>query len=44
MYMIALYTLNYFEDQYFTSLVAHIKYAVKLYAHNFTHFIKDKHK
>ena len=44
MYMIALYTLNYYEDKYFTSLFAHIKYTVKIYAHNFTHFIKNKHK
>ena len=33
MYIIALYTLNYYEDKYFISLFAHFKYTVKIYAH-----------
>ena len=36
MYMIALYTLNYYEDKYF----AHFKHTVKIYTRNFTHFLK----
>ena len=33
MYIIALYTLNYYEDKYFISLFAHFKYTVKICAH-----------
>ena len=29
MYMIALYTLNYYEDKYFISLFEHFKHTVK---------------
>ena len=29
MYMIALYTINYYEDKYFISLFAHFKLTVK---------------
>ena len=42
MYMIALYTLNYYEDKYFFN--AGFKYTVKIYTPNFTHFIRNKHK
>ena len=34
MYMIALFTLNYYEDKYFLSLFVHIKYTVKIYTPN----------
>ena len=44
MYLFALYTLNYYEDKYFVSLFAYFKYTVKIYAHNFKHFIKNKPK
>ena len=44
MYIIALYTLNYFEDKYLLVFFAHFKHTVKIYAHNFAHFIKNKHK
>ena len=44
MYLFALYTLNYYEDKYFVSLFAHFKYTVKIYAHNFKRFIKNKPK
>ena len=44
MYMIALYTLNYHEDKYFISLFVNVKYRARIYAHNFTHFIKNKDK
>ena len=44
MYLFALYTLNYYEDKYFVSFFAHFKYTVKIYAHNFKHFIKNKPK
>ena len=44
MYMIALYPLNYYENKYFISLFAHFEYKAKIYAYNFTHFIKNKHK
>ena len=40
MYMIALCTLDYYEDKYF----AHFKHTVKIYTRNFTHFFKNKHK
>ena len=30
MYMIAVYTLNYYEDKYFISLVAHFKHKARL--------------
>ena len=33
MYIITLYTLNYYEDKYFISLFAHFKYTVKIYNH-----------
>ena len=39
MYIITLYTSNYYEDKYLTSLLAHFKHRAKAYAHNFTHFI-----
>ena len=42
MYMIVLYTLNYYEDKYFFN--AGFKYTVKIYTPNFTHFIRNKHK
>ena len=44
MYIIMLYTLNYYEDKYFISLFAHFKHKARIYTHNFTHFIKNKHK
>ena len=31
MYIIALYTLNYYEDKYFISLFVHFKYTTKIY-------------
>ena len=31
MYIIALYTLNYYEDKYFISLFTYFKYTVKRY-------------
>ena len=40
MYIIMLYTLNYYEDKYFICLFAHIQQKYM----NFTHFIKSKHK
>ena len=33
MYIIALYTLNYYEDKYFISLFAHFKHTVEKYYH-----------
>ena len=33
MYRITLYTLNYYEDKYFISLLSHFKYTVKIYNH-----------
>ena len=33
MYIIMLYTLNYYEDKYFISLFAHFKYTVKTQYH-----------
>ena len=42
-YDCAMYTLNY-EDKYFISIFAHFKHKVRIYAHNFTHFTKNKHK
>ena len=44
MYIIALYNLDYYEDKYFISLFVHFKHTVKIYSHNFTHFLKNKHK
>ena len=44
MYMIALYTLNFYEDKNFISLFAHFEYKAKIYVYNFTHFIKNKYK
>ena len=44
MYIIALYTLNYFEDKYLLVFFVHFKHTVKIYALNFAHFIKNKHK
>ena len=44
MYIIALYTLSFYEDKYFISLFAHFKHTVKIHAHNLTHVIKNKHK
>ena len=32
MYIIALYTLNYYEDKYFVSLFAHIKHKARIYS------------
>ena len=40
MYIIMLYTSNYYEDKYLTSLFAHFKHRAKTYAHNFAHFIQ----
>ena len=40
MYMIALCN----EDKYFISLFAHFKHKARIYAQNFTHFLKNKHK
>ena len=34
MYIITLYTLNYFKDKYFISLFEHFKYTVKIYYHH----------
>ena len=34
MYIITLYTLNYYEDKYFISLIAYFKYKVKIHAHS----------
>ena len=31
MYIIALYTLNYYEDKYFISLFAHFNHIAKIY-------------
>ena len=31
MYIIALYTLTYYEDKYFVSLFAHIKHKARIY-------------
>ena len=39
-YDYAIGTLNYYVDKYFISLFAHFKHTVKIYAHNFTHFLK----
>ena len=44
MYIIMLHTLHYYEDKYFISFFAHFKHTVKIYAHSFIHFIKNKHK
>ena len=44
MYIITLYTINYYEYKYFISFFAHFKDTVKVYTHSFTHFIKNKHK
>ena len=33
MYIIKLYTLNYYEDKYFISLFARFKHTVKIYYH-----------
>ena len=33
MYMITLYTLNYYEDKYFISLFSHFMHKAKLYNH-----------
>ena len=44
MYIIVLYTLNYYKDKNSISLFANFKYKVRIYAHSFTHFIKNKHK
>ena len=45
MHIIALYTLNYYEDKYLISLFASFKHRVKIYAHislkiniNITHY------
>ena len=41
MYLIMLYTLNYYENKYFMSRFMHFKYTVKIYAHcTYTHIIK----
>ena len=44
MYITTLYTLNYYEDKYFISLFSHFKHKAIIYAHNFTHLIKNNHK
>ena len=33
MYIIMLYTLNYYEDKYFISLFAHFKHKARIYNH-----------
>ena len=33
MYIIALYTLRFYEDKYLVSLFAHFKHTVKIYNH-----------
>ena len=40
MYMIALYD----KDKYFISLFAYFKHKARICVHNFTHFLKNKHK
>ena len=43
MYIITLYTLNYYEDKYFISPFAHFKYTVKIYnRRTYTHIIINK--
>ena len=42
MYIITLYTLNYYKDKYFISLFAHFKYNARIYT-PILH-IKNKHK
>ena len=42
MYIMTLYTLNYYKDKYFTSLFAHFKYNARIYT-PILH-IKNKHK
>ena len=44
MYIIMLYSLNYYEDKYFISVFAHLKYKARIYAQNFIRFMKNKHK
>ena len=44
MYIIVLYILNCYEDKYFISLFVHFKYKARIYSHNFTHFLKNKHR
>ena len=34
MYIIALYTLNYYEDKYFISLFVHFKHIIKIHYHH----------
>ena len=43
MYIITFYALYYYEEK-LISLFAHFKHTIKIYTHNFTHFIKNKHK
>ena len=41
MYIITLYTLNYYEDKYFISLFVHFKHKIKIYYHRtYTHLLK----
>ena len=42
MYIITLYTLNYYEDKYLSVFLRAIskKYTVKIYTHNFIHLLK----
>ena len=43
MYIITLYTLNYYEDKYFISLFAHFKHTVKIdYPQPYTQIIIKK--
>ena len=42
MYIITLYTLNYYKDKYFISLFAHFKYKARIYT-PILH-IENKHK
>ena len=42
MYIMMLYTLNYYKDKYFISLFAHFKYNARIYT-PILH-IKNKHK
>ena len=35
---------KYYEDKYFISLFAQYMHTKKIYAHEFTHFLKNKQK
>ena len=40
MYIITLYTMNYYEDKYFISLFVRFKHAVKIYTPSILHIYK----